>query len=127
MLSARSKLYLYIRLLLYRKKNKAFHKRKLAVGFIRFRYTYYIYDNTVMAKYFEPALRRARVGHVEQPVQMIVKRRGYTFKAKYLVVLLIVLASVMLLPLNINYIISMLVVDGKKGKALALFFACLGF
>lgn len=121
-------MHLYIKLLVYRKKNKAFHKRKLAVGFIRFRYTYYIYDNTVIAKYFAPALRSARIGHIDQPAQMITKKRGYTFRAEYLVLFLIALISLMLLPLNItNYILTTLVVSVKKGNALTLFFVHSGF
>jgi len=66
---------------------------------IRFRFTYLIYDNTVLAKYFEVKLKNTRIGHVEEPPKMLKKVPIYTFKATHLVWVLFAFIFAVLSPI----------------------------
>ena len=55
---------IYYRLIMHKRERKAFHKRKLAVGFIRFRYKYIILDNRILHESFEPDIPNKHEKHL---------------------------------------------------------------
>ena len=87
--SGKFKLELYKALLRYKYVQKLFHKRKLAVGLIKFKYNYYLYDNVILYERFEPSIKNSNAWYFDKQPKFFFTLNVYDLD--YRVVCLIVL------------------------------------
>ena len=113
MLSRRLRAKLYILLTRYKQDQKLFHKKKLAVGLIKFRYVYQLHDGFILSESFEPNLASPQEKYESASVEVQTTKSLYEVSYRDLLICLIILVISTLVPIKLNsYILDLVGSDG---------------
>jgi|TARA_B110000908_G_scaffold169434_1_gene226580 hypothetical protein len=77
---------------------KLFHKRKLAVGLIKFRYNYYLYENFILYERFEASIKNSNAWYFDKQPKFFTKRDIYAINYFEVAAVVSVVLLILLLP-----------------------------